>query len=97
MEHPQPDWPATGWSLTAPESYVLNYAGEGRGVDAFKLALKELVARRALRSSPSRRVAVAGPQGTLCPEHGTERRHAFAKAAAGGGGDGGGGGGDGGA
>lgn len=62
MEHPQPDWPATRWSLTAPESYVLNYAGEGRGLDAFKLALKELVARRALRLEPVETRGRRGPR-----------------------------------
>lgn len=53
MEQPQPDWPATRWRLTAPETYVLNYAGDGRGADVFKLAVKELVARRALRVEPA--------------------------------------------
>lgn len=49
MEPPEPDWPATRWSLTAPEAYVLDSVGDGSGVTAFKLAVKELVARRALR------------------------------------------------
>ena len=52
MEQPQDDWPGLRWNLTAPESYVLNSVGEGSGIEAFKLALKELVARRALRVEP---------------------------------------------
>jgi hypothetical protein len=42
------DWPERPWLLTAPESYVLNYAGDGHGHEALKLAVKELVSRRAL-------------------------------------------------
>ena len=52
MDEPPPDWPATRWNLTAPESYVLNSVGDGSGVEAFKLAVKELVARGALRIEP---------------------------------------------
>ncbi len=52
MEQPHADWPGSRWNLTAPESYVLNSVGEGSGSEAFKLALKELVARRALRVEP---------------------------------------------
>lgn len=41
--------PGARWELTAPESYVLHYgAYEESGVEAFKLAVKELVVRRAL-------------------------------------------------
>ena len=43
------------WQLTAPESYVLRYAPVTRvGVEAFKLALQELVVRGALRVVPVR-------------------------------------------
>jgi hypothetical protein len=46
------EWPALRWKLTAPETYVLYSVGEGFGAEAFKLAVKELVARRALRVEP---------------------------------------------
>jgi pimeloyl-ACP methyl ester carboxylesterase len=32
MEQPLPDWPATRWSLTAPEAYVLNTLATGAAV-----------------------------------------------------------------
>ena len=35
-----------------PRAYVLYCVGEGFGAEAFKLAVKELVARRALRVEP---------------------------------------------
>ena len=38
--------------LTAPEWYVLNYVGHGFASEAFKLAVKELVVRGALRVEP---------------------------------------------
>ena len=42
------------WELTAPESYVLRYAPVTRvGVEAFKLALQELVVRGALQVVPA--------------------------------------------
>jgi hypothetical protein len=42
--------PPDAWELTAPESYLLRYAEHGPiPIEAFKLALKELVARNALR------------------------------------------------
>jgi hypothetical protein len=44
-----PAWPASRWALTAPESYVLNYVQLEDGVTAFKLAVKELVARGSLK------------------------------------------------
>jgi hypothetical protein len=41
--------PADRWELTAPESYLLRFTGcKPRGIDAFTLALQELVARDAL-------------------------------------------------
>jgi hypothetical protein len=72
------EWPALRWKLTAPETYVLNSVGQGFGVEAFKLAVKELVARRALRVEPvetrgwhglrtARSVLVEGPV-RLAPE-----------------------------
>jgi uncharacterized membrane protein YgcG len=42
------DWPATRWSLTAPESFVLLNGPNASGGQAFKLGLTELVARGAL-------------------------------------------------
>ena len=41
--------------LTAPEWYVLNYVGYGFASEAFKLAIKELVVRGALRVEPVER------------------------------------------
>jgi hypothetical protein len=42
--------PSQAWELTAPESYLLRYVEYGPiAIEAFKLALKELVARDALR------------------------------------------------
>ena len=41
--------------LTAPEWYVLNYVGHGFASEAFKLAVKELVVRGALRVEPVER------------------------------------------
>jgi hypothetical protein len=42
--------PSQAWELTAPESYLLRYAEHGPiAIEAFKLALKELVASNALR------------------------------------------------
>ena len=49
MGQPQTDWPVMRWDLTAPEWYMLNYVGQGFSVQAFKLAVKELVASGALR------------------------------------------------
>ena len=47
--------PTDRWELSAPESYLLRYAGGGRkGIGAFALALKELVARDALRTEGAR-------------------------------------------
>jgi hypothetical protein len=47
---PRPgDWPSSRWRLTAPESYVLQRPRPLSAVEAFKLALRELVLRRALR------------------------------------------------
>ena len=43
------DWPANPWRLTAAESYQLRYQGAGHGIDTFKFAVAELVARAALR------------------------------------------------
>jgi hypothetical protein len=43
-----PEWPATRWGLSAPESYVLLHGSGDSGVEAFKLALEELVARKYL-------------------------------------------------
>jgi hypothetical protein len=43
------DWPSTHWRLTAPESYVLQAPRQLSGVEVFKLALRELVLRRALQ------------------------------------------------
>jgi hypothetical protein len=46
--------PLEAWRLTAPESYLLRYAEHGPlAAEAFALALKELVARRALRVKPA--------------------------------------------
>jgi hypothetical protein len=42
-------WPARPWRLTAPESYVLYLGKSPPGSEALKLALKELILRRALR------------------------------------------------
>jgi hypothetical protein len=42
------EWPSTRWRLTAPESYVLQIPQPLQSVHAFKLALRELVLRRAL-------------------------------------------------
>jgi hypothetical protein len=41
--------------LTAPEWYVLNYVGQGFASETFKLAVKELVVRGALRVEPVER------------------------------------------
>jgi DNA-binding MarR family transcriptional regulator len=43
------EWPAERWGLTAPESYVLYSAPTVSGSEAFKLALRELALRRAIR------------------------------------------------
>jgi hypothetical protein len=43
------DWPTGSWSLTAPESYVLQHGPTASGQEAFKLALRELVVRGVLR------------------------------------------------
>jgi hypothetical protein len=49
MHYNPGEWPKAGWQLTAPESYVLRYgAYQDAGVEPFKLAVKELVVRRAL-------------------------------------------------
>jgi hypothetical protein len=42
-------WPATAWTLTAPESYVLLHGPHASGRETFKLALLDLIARGALR------------------------------------------------
>src|SRR5919106_5528147 len=52
MEEPQANWPRMRLDLTAPEWYVLNYVGSGPASEAFKLAVKELVVRGALRVEP---------------------------------------------
>jgi hypothetical protein len=49
MEPESGDWPSARWRLTAPESYVLEAPRHLSGVEAFKLALRELVLRRALQ------------------------------------------------
>jgi hypothetical protein len=49
MELEGTDWPSGRWRLTAPESYVLQSPRHLSGVEAFKLALRELVLRRALQ------------------------------------------------
>jgi hypothetical protein len=49
MEPESRDWPSDRWRLTAPETYVLQAPRHLSGVEAFKLALRELVLRRALR------------------------------------------------
>jgi hypothetical protein len=51
MGQPQADWPRMRLELTAPEWYVLNYVGN-LDSEAFKLAVKELVVRGALRVEP---------------------------------------------
>jgi hypothetical protein len=43
------DWPATAWTLTAPESYVLLHGPHASGRETFKLALLDLIARGTLR------------------------------------------------
>lgn len=73
MDRRTGDWPSSRWRLTAPESYVLQGPRQLSGADGFKLALRELVLRRALRvellegSGPRswrgpRSVLRAGPQ-----------------------------------
>ena len=52
MGQPQANWPRMRLDLTAPEWYVLNYVGQGFTGEAFKLAVKELVVRGALRVEP---------------------------------------------
>jgi hypothetical protein len=52
MGQPELDWPRLRLDLTAPEWYVLNYVGHGFASEAFKLAVKELVVRGALRVEP---------------------------------------------
>jgi hypothetical protein len=49
MEPDREEFPSAGWRLTAPESYVLQLPDPLSSVEAFKLALRELVLRRALR------------------------------------------------
>lgn len=51
-EWPATRWPAKPWELTAPESYVLLHGRKASGLEALKLALVELVARRALLLEP---------------------------------------------
>lgn len=47
--------PSERWELTAPESYLLRYAGtRPSAVEVFKIALKELVARDVLRLQSAR-------------------------------------------
>lgn len=71
MERVSSDWPSARWRLTAPESYVLQTPLDLSGVEAFKLAVRELVLRRAfyveqlesagyLRSGRTRTVLRAG-------------------------------------
>jgi Golgi phosphoprotein 3 (GPP34) len=61
MEPEGGEWPSARWRLTAPESYGLQAPPRLSGVEAFKLALRELVLRRALQveqpetASPLRR------------------------------------------
>jgi hypothetical protein len=43
-----PDWPATRWGLSAPESHVVLNGPNASGSEAFKLGLMELVARGTL-------------------------------------------------
>jgi hypothetical protein len=52
MEREAGEWPATRWRLTAPESYVLQAPKRLSSVEAFKLALRELVLRKALAVEP---------------------------------------------
>src|SRR4051794_33138883 len=42
-------WPTAKWELTAPESYVLLHAAAMLNAEPFKLAVLELVGRRALK------------------------------------------------
>jgi hypothetical protein len=49
MEPESREWPKARWRLTAPESYVLQAPLDLSGAEAFKLALRELLLRRALR------------------------------------------------
>jgi len=49
METGPGDWPSERWRLTAPESYALQVPYRPSSVEAFKLALRELALRRALR------------------------------------------------
>jgi hypothetical protein len=55
MGPPHVSWPRLRLDLTAPEWYVLNYVGHGFAREAFKLAVKELVVRGALRVEPVER------------------------------------------
>jgi hypothetical protein len=48
METRPRDWPSADWRLTAPESFVLRLPRTRSAVEVFKLALRELVLRRAL-------------------------------------------------
>ena len=48
-EASRPDWPATRWLLTAPESRALLRAPQLPDLEAIKLALKEVVLRGGLR------------------------------------------------
>ena len=43
-----PEWPATRWQLSAPESFVLRNGPNASGREAFKLGLMELVGRGVL-------------------------------------------------
>jgi hypothetical protein len=56
MESGTGDLPSQRWRLTAPESYTLQVPYMPSSVEAFKLALRELVLRRALRVEPLERV-----------------------------------------
>ncbi len=60
METGPREWPSERWRLTAPESYVLQIPKPLSSVEAFKLALRELVLRRGLRVE---RLEEAGPLG----------------------------------
>lgn len=46
------EWPARPWQLTAPESYVLLHGPLADSLEAFKLALQELMAKGALVVGP---------------------------------------------
>ena len=49
-----PEWPPR-WELSAPETHVLQHRGSAYADEPFRLAVKELVARRVLRIEPIRK------------------------------------------